>query len=635
MQFGDEVVADKSLAAKTISNIRFADQFSGATAGAKIVAAIADLPATGGTVDARGLEGAQTISSNFFSGVAETKPVHVILGAGTYTLTATIVKPLSSILSGSGPELTTINYTGSSAAIVIAGAPAYEDDKAQGGLYNFRLVDGNGSATAIGVYFGGDPAGVLSTSTHRAWLQQVSNVHIRNFASQFKIGNGAFGLRFKDSLSEGRTGTTHILLDPAMTLTETNENIHFEGVTLSNGERAVNGTGLASPFQNLTFVNSSIDYTGVSTTSSFLGVGGTFTNCHFEQQNGLLFDDDAAQVNIRIFGGAIHLSDTSGTTAAAILLDGPGSKVEINGTVITTGTGHTVTQVVNATGAGTSAVLINTSVDQSTITALINSGETDGNYLIHNPKTAGAVEGGLAIGASQHLAGGTNGPPTLSVVAPVTGRINIVLSDSLTDSVTKAGRIGMQHYTNSEEPAAVFTMQSDSTDNVLTLGGGSGMNAATEVRIRTGATGTTLSGTDRWRFTATGIMIPALDDTYDIGRITPSNLRPSSLYLSKRVVSGLSTVTFSATPTFDGSLGNSFKITLTGNVTSSTFSNAQVGQQISFLICQDSTGNRTFVWPANVKGGVTIGTVLSTCSAQTFLYDGTNAYALSSGVTGM
>ena len=60
-----------------------AHMFQGSDAGAKIVAAITALPATGGTVDARGLEGAQTISTNPFSGV--TKPVTLLLGGSTIT----------------------------------------------------------------------------------------------------------------------------------------------------------------------------------------------------------------------------------------------------------------------------------------------------------------------------------------------------------------------------------------------------------------------------------------------------------------------------------------------------------------------------------------------------------------------
>ena len=107
------------------------------------------------------------------------------------------------------------------------------------------------------------------------------------------------------------------------------------------------------------------------------------------------------------------------------------------------------------------------------------------------------------------------------------------------------------------------------------------------------------------------------------------------LDVSKALWAGLSTVTFSATPTFDASLGNTQKITLTGNVTSSTLSNASAGQQVHFIICQDGTGSRTFVWPTNVKGGTTISSGASTCSAQSFLFDGANAFATSAGSTGM
>ncbi|MBZ5516116.1 MAG: hypothetical protein LAN62_14965 [Acidobacteriia bacterium] len=104
---------------------------------------------------------------------------------------------------------------------------------------------------------------------------------------------------------------------------------------------------------------------------------------------------------------------------------------------------------------------------------------------------------------------------------------------------------------------------------------------------------------------------------------------------SRNFSTDVNVVAWSATPAFDAALGNTQKLTLGGNVTSSTLSNATAGEQINFLICQDATGNRTFVWPSNVKGGMTIGSTASKCSAQTFIFDGTSAYALSAGVTNM
>ena len=92
-----------------------------------------------------------------------------------------------------------------------------------------------------------------------------------------------------------------------------------------------------------------------------------------------------------------------------------------------------------------------------------------------------------------------------------------------------------------------------------------------------------------------------------------------------------STVTFSATPTFDATNKSLFTITLTGNVTSSTLSNAVAGQIIVLKIVQDATGGRTFVYPTNVKGGMDISTVANAINTQAFIFDGTNAYALGPG----
>jgi hypothetical protein len=93
----------------------------------------------------------------------------------------------------------------------------------------------------------------------------------------------------------------------------------------------------------------------------------------------------------------------------------------------------------------------------------------------------------------------------------------------------------------------------------------------------------------------------------------------------------LTTVSFSATPTFDASTASTFKLTLTGNVTSSTLSNAVAGEPINIEICQDATGGRTFVPPANVQGWVTIPSGASACIMQDLVYDGTNAVASSAG----
>jgi hypothetical protein len=102
----------------------------------------------------------------------------------------------------------------------------------------------------------------------------------------------------------------------------------------------------------------------------------------------------------------------------------------------------------------------------------------------------------------------------------------------------------------------------------------------------------------------------------------PYSLKAKQLYTDVNVV------TFSATPTFDASLGNTQKITLTGNVTSSTLSNAVAGQTINFIVCQDATGGRTFVWPANFLNAPSIYAGANQCKGAGFAFDGTYAIHL-------
>ncbi|ABF43368.1 hypothetical protein Acid345_4368 [Candidatus Koribacter versatilis Ellin345] len=94
------------------------------------------------------------------------------------------------------------------------------------------------------------------------------------------------------------------------------------------------------------------------------------------------------------------------------------------------------------------------------------------------------------------------------------------------------------------------------------------------------------------------------------------------------LIGGFAAVTFSATPAFDFSKGDTQMITLTGNVTSSTLTNAAAGQRLLFIVCQDATGSRTFAWPASVKGGGVIGASSGKCSVQEFVWDGSAARAV-------
>src|SRR5579883_2090197 len=74
---------------RNINNVTMCDQFSGANAGAKIIAAVAALPPTGGTVDCRGLERPQSAPNGFGVGGIDA-PVTLLLGGTVLTVGAPI-----------------------------------------------------------------------------------------------------------------------------------------------------------------------------------------------------------------------------------------------------------------------------------------------------------------------------------------------------------------------------------------------------------------------------------------------------------------------------------------------------------------------------------------------------------------
>jgi hypothetical protein len=89
-------------------------------------------------------------------------------------------------------------------------------------------------------------------------------------------------------------------------------------------------------------------------------------------------------------------------------------------------------------------------------------------------------------------------------------------SDTLrTDATAKVTRIGMPHYTNAEEPAALIVGVADSgsNGNEVRIGGGSNtLNAANILSFFTDTTSITLTGTERMRIDSAGNIITYAGD---------------------------------------------------------------------------------------------------------------------------
>jgi len=109
-------------------------------------------------------------------------------------------------------------------------------------------------------------------------------------------------------------------------------------------------------------------------------------------------------------------------------------------------------------------------------------------------------EGTATTGRATITYAGNAGKPTLTL-----GADNSQGSTSLTNSTSKGARLGVYHYTNAEEPAAIlYAVGSDTTNQVNYGGGTSWMNAATHHKFFTADDITTASGTEKLRIDGNG-----------------------------------------------------------------------------------------------------------------------------------
>jgi len=157
----EATTGDTAWLVRKLNNTRFAAQFVGADAGAKIANAIADLPSTGGTVDARGLEGAQTTAAT----ITLNKPVDLLLGHTTLTGGAAanpviLVASNDVSIKGRGWNSTVIQ-TATAANSGITSATYV-----RGRIKTLQIQQTAGAPTGTGIRFSGPAVGLWTANTN-------------------------------------------------------------------------------------------------------------------------------------------------------------------------------------------------------------------------------------------------------------------------------------------------------------------------------------------------------------------------------------------------------------------------------------------------------------------------------------
>ncbi|MBI2818522.1 MAG: hypothetical protein HYX73_00955 [Acidobacteria bacterium] len=116
------------------------------------------------------------------------------------------------------------------------------------------------------------------------------------------------------------------------------------------------------------------------------------------------------------------------------------------------------------------------------------------------------------------------------------------------------------------------------------------------------------------------------------GQVTTSTVSGTTRGSSGTIVAGTMAVAgFAHAMTFNASAGNSIKLTLRDDVTSSSIANPTPGQFLTLLLCQDAAGSRSMAWPTNLRlsgGNFTLTRYPNRCDALTMVYDGSIWYEI-------
>jgi hypothetical protein len=652
-----------------------AARFPGVGAGTKIANAFAVLPAAGGVVDARSLTGPQNITSN----LTIPNKTTLLLGAATFTLSTGV-----QIILNKNTEIRGVGIgsgSDSSATVIVGnvanGAPIIQSSSSGIQLWNLTVQNNAAfSATAYVI----DLSGALSWELHNVQILGNNTNGLHTSASFYGKCDQCWFNALATSPGTGWVQGTNQVDIIGGNFTGWNIGLDVEGVVSTNvfGSDFETQTTASVVVGNSTLGPSAATIIG-GYYQSGPGIGNGKASTVFSAANlgtisGTTFTGTLTNTPVRANSVTIRAAAVIGTDNGSGAISGTGisagtvnyatgaisvtySPALSNGTTVFGTYDQTLTDTL-ATGTGSQTAFTNLQTTKPVIkpksVTIQVAGVTQGTDSGGTGTLSGA---GISSGTVDYIKGIIN--VTLTS-APASGASVTAIYTSLGTvafalGIDSTATILIRPYTVSY-PTGVMDLgsgdwlQAGSAFGGPALNGGGGIGALSMANPRGGTSsdftfthsggasldlidsGYTNTDQQQWELSSLGGLF-TLRSINNGGSI---NSTPLSISNGGGIINQMQIVAFSATPVFDASTGNFFSITLTSNVTSWTISNPGSGQMITIQWCQDSTGGRTV--PASlttVKGFTTPGTTASTCSTQSFWYNGNIGawYAIAAGST--
>lgn len=321
--------------AANVEGVRYADQYPGADIGAQVNAAIAAVGCG-----------------------------RVVIPAGHYSFSTTIVKPRCVQLDGQGEAATVLNFVPTTGVAIAVGDNAGSigsDD----GLSGITLLGAGPVSAAIGLWLGGDPAGKVLPPSDFGNSQHFRQLKIAGFQAAIEWGSNSYLETFEDCIlgwagaAEAGSNNAVAITEAAGAVNDAEKNLFLGGQIMNETTHAVAGV---NEDLDLHFVGTSIDFAngaGIGSdgaNATFFNASFTCDDCHIEQNSGPVVLD-TTQNYLNLFSGIILYDDSSGiTTPAIITMQGnqPGLTIQNVGF----NSNHAVGEAINFAPSGGDAALI-------------------------------------------------------------------------------------------------------------------------------------------------------------------------------------------------------------------------------------------------------------------------------------